>query len=103
MDKKKAIKNSIIRMCDFIEFGYKQENKNGFSFSFSGDDPAGYMLIDKGVDKRIIKILSKRNISREIDVWIDIKPSPCIYPWITINVKIKGEHYGSNIIIRHGR
>lgn len=82
MDNKKLIKDFINNICDWIEVEYKNKGHTGFSYELR-NDKLGYLIADKGIEKRIEKQIFKRlNLKSKVEY--------STYPF-TCNEYINGE------------
>lgn len=58
IDSRKFTKDFIDYICGWVEHEYKSKNHDGFRESL--DEKEGYLVADKGIEKRIQKQLYKR-------------------------------------------
>ena len=77
MDKKKIVKEFIIYACNIIEFNLKSEKYDYCSIDVPND--IVYLLADKGIDKRLEKLIFKR-LGIKSNVIYRLFPSENLYP-----------------------
>lgn len=86
MDNKKKIKNFINYVCDYVQYGFKTNGHDSFRYYLTNDKMA-YLIADKGIEKRIEKILIKEFCLNSRVVY-ETKPSPNKYLDGELRVKL---------------
>lgn len=77
MDDKKQIKEFINHICDWIEYNLRVNGHHCFSYQLSNDIMA-YWIADKGIERRIEKMLSKE-FGLKSKVTYELSPSANFY------------------------
>lgn len=86
MDTKKLIKDFIDKTVEFVITKHKNEMHTGFRVELSNDRTA-YLIADKGVEKRIQKILWKK-YGLAANVIYELIPSANLYLDGLLRIKI---------------
>lgn len=86
MDNKRKIKNFINYVCDYVQYEFKTSGNDSFMFDLTNDEMA-YLIADKGIEKRIEKILIKE-FGLNSRMAYETKPSPSLYCGGELRVKL---------------
>lgn len=86
MDTKKLIKDFIDKTVEFVITKHKNEMHTGFRVELWGDRTA-YLIADKGIEKRIQKILWKK-YGLAANVIYELIPSANIYLDASLRIEI---------------
>ena len=86
MDTKKLIKDFIDKTVEFVIIKHKNEMYTGFRVELWGDRTA-YLIADKGIEKRIQKILWKK-YGLAANVIYELIPSANIYLDASLRIEI---------------
>ena len=86
MDTKKLIKDFIDKTVEFVIIKHKNEMYTGFRVELWGDRTA-YLIADKGIEKRIQKILWKK-CGLAANVIYELIPSANLYLDGSLRIKI---------------
>lgn len=89
MDNRKAVKEFINYICDWIEYEYTKEGHDNYGYDLRSDI-LSYLVADKGIDKRIQKQLFKRlGLKSKVDYKLNI--SEYTYPNGELRIKLYKE------------
>lgn len=86
MDDKKEIKNFINYICDWIVHDIRVKGFDSFLLNLT-NDRMSYLIADKGIEKRIERILFKK-FNLKSKVFYELKPSHNLYPNGELRVKL---------------